>query len=121
MSSDLRPVYYELALRDNGDTVIDTRWTDDAGTPYAISSAKAQVRATEASATALLTATTTLLGAPDYWVRFTFLGTAVATADFESLDPDTPAVWDCTLTRTTDGLILVSLAGNVRWNKGVSR
>lgn len=120
--ADLRPVDFTLSLRDNGDTQVDTRWTDSDGTPYAIASAAAQVRATEGAADpALVEATVELLGAPDHWVRFTFSAADVTTANFEALDPDEPAYWDCTLTRVSDSKTLVPLAGRVRWNQGVTR
>lgn len=115
------PVYQELALRDNGDTDIDTRWTDDAGTPYALTSASGMVRVTEASGSVLVTASVILLGAPDHWARLTFRASDIAAATFEALDPDEPAWWDCLLIRSVDSKPLVPLAGRVSWNKGVTR
>lgn len=115
------PVYFELQVRDNADTDVDVRWTDEDGTPYALTSASAQIRVTEAAASPLVTASTVLLGAPDHWARITFTAAAIAAADFESLDPDEPPYWDVVLVRTTDSKPFVPVYGRVNWSKGVTR
>jgi hypothetical protein len=115
------PVDFTLHVRDNADTDVDVRWCDEDGEPYPLTSGSAQIRATEASATVLVTATVTLLGAPDYYARVTFAKADIAAANFEALDMDDPPYWDVVLVRTSDSKALVPVSGRVQWRKGVTR